>query len=157
MYRTQYSPDVGAALQRLRQEVFDRGDYWQPWLELGWGMDPEMVPPDELLPPEIDRESLLSTGPPHNINDALWLTMPDGTHSVLDILRVEPMPGFAVAAPLPTEQLTALFGTQHPTVQDVEREQEKLQSALDRGSAWYIVAYEADEPVALVFVGRTGD
>ncbi len=35
-YTTPYDPNIEAALQRLQREVFERGEYYKPWVEV-WG------------------------------------------------------------------------------------------------------------------------
>jgi len=91
IYETTYDPDFAAAMQRLRREVFDRGEYYQCWRD-GGGVDPEMFPPEFFQPDELER--LLGSDPPVDIEEALLRAVPDGTHSVLDVTTVASNPGF---------------------------------------------------------------
>ena len=89
-YVVEYESDVEKVLQRLREEVFLRGEYN--------GADLGAKTPEE----------------------ALELSGADGTRSILDIARINQEPDYCCAAPLTDEELQRYFGTEKPTVAMVE-------------------------------------
>ncbi len=84
-YMVEYEPDIQAALNKLRQKVFDSGDYF------GSEMNP--------LTPMAAIEASDGTG----------------TRSILDIMEISEEPGFCSASPLGHDELVAYFGTPKPT------------------------------------------
>ena len=93
-YVVDYDDDLQAALDRLRKEVFRKGDYY--------GADKRPATPE----------------------DALELANATGTRSILDILKVQDEPDYCVAAPLSSEDLTRYFGTDRPSPEAVEASDE---------------------------------
>jgi hypothetical protein len=89
-YKVPYEPDVQAALDKLRRQVFESKQFYGA----------EFDPPT----PEAAFE----------MADA------DGTRSILDITRISDRPDFCCAAPLSPEELERFFGTQQPTEADVQ-------------------------------------
>lgn len=96
-YYVPYQEDLNAALQQLRHEVFEAGDYY--WVNGGdWR-------------PEEEREPL-----PRSLEE-LWddeLVQETGTHSVLDVFRVlepdEPA-DYSTVKPVTAEEARELLGT----------------------------------------------
>jgi hypothetical protein len=88
-YTVPYEPNIQAALDKLRQRVFESKEF----------NGAEFDPPT----PEA----------------AFELTEADGTRSILDISRVSDEPGYCCAAPLFPDELEQYFGTQKPTEADV--------------------------------------
>jgi len=84
-YTVPYEPGIQAALDKLRKQVFESGEF------KGAELDP--ATPEE----------------------ALEMTDADGTRSILDISRVSDTPDFYCAAPLNAEELEQYFGTDRPT------------------------------------------
>ena len=84
-YTVPYEPDIQAALEKLRQRVFESKEF----------NGAELDPPT----PEA----------------AFELTEADGTRSILDINRISDEPDFCCAAPFSPEELEQYFGTQRPT------------------------------------------
>jgi hypothetical protein len=89
-YVVAYDDDLQGALDRLRRDVFERGDYH--------GAERRPKTPEQAL--ERAGET--------------------GTPSILDILTVREQPDYSCAAPLTPDELTRYFGTDRPSVQAVE-------------------------------------
>jgi len=104
-YVVPYQEDVQAALDHLRREVFERGDYY--------GAEHR----------------------PSSIREALEASEDTGTRSILDIERVTPEPDYCCAAPVGEDDLQRYFGTSTPTaahVQDSEEFWEDLERGMAR-------------------------
>jgi hypothetical protein len=84
-YTVPYEPDIQAALERLRRQVFETKQFHGAQFD----------PPD----PEA----------------ALALTDADGTRSILDIRRISNRPDYFCAAGLSEDELEDYFGTSQPT------------------------------------------
>lgn len=89
-YFVAYEDDVQSALDKLRAEVFAKGDY--QGAELG----------------------------PSSPEEALEMTEEEGTASILDIERVSSTPDFCCATPFSSDELEDYFGTDKPTREDLE-------------------------------------
>src|SRR4051794_29732377 len=89
-YFTPFEPNVRAALSKLRQRVFESGEYE------GSEMNPA-TPDDAVLNMEAE-----------------------GTASILDIFGLSKTPEMGSVCPLPPDRLTSLFGTTQPTHEMVE-------------------------------------
>ena len=85
-YLVSYEPDIQAALDKLRAQVFESGQF---------------------------RGAEYS---PATAEAALEMMDADGTGSILDISRVSEQPDFFCAAPLSESELQACFGTSRPTL-----------------------------------------
>jgi hypothetical protein len=92
-YFVPFEPSVEAALAKLRQQVFESGEYQ------GSEMNP--ATPKEAL---TNMEA-------------------DGTASILDIMSVSQSPDICSVCPLSPARLQALFGTTQPTHEMVESNQ----------------------------------
>jgi hypothetical protein len=88
-YTVPYEPDIHAALDKLRQTVFESNDF----------NGAEFEPPN----PEA----------------AIDLTGADGTRSILDIIRIGDTPDFRSAAPVTPPDLLTHFGTAQPTKESI--------------------------------------
>jgi hypothetical protein len=84
-YFVPFEQSVETALAKLREKVFESGEY---------------------------RGSELNPATP---TDALINMEADGTASILDIMSVSETPDMCSVCPLPAAQLNALFGTTQPT------------------------------------------
>ena len=140
-YFVDYEPDVNAALQKLREREFRAGRYnpvlWFPEFPVG---------PDSPTP-----------GAQHaSIEEALEASEEEGTRSILDMTKVADAPDFFAVAPLPLEDLIALFGTDKPTHEMVE-EGDELFEALERGQGVYITVYQDNQPSEIFFAGYSFD
>lgn len=84
-YFTPFERSVHAALEKLRDRVFESGEFR--------GSEMEPGSPEEALA---------------NMED-------QGTASILDIMDVSPTPEFCTVSPLSDEELESYFGTTEPT------------------------------------------
>jgi len=89
-YVVEYDDDLQAALDRLRQDVFARGEYH--------GAERRAKTPEQAL--ELAEET--------------------GTRSILDILKVQEEPDYCCVAPLAPDELARYFGTERPSPAAVE-------------------------------------
>lgn len=87
---TKYDSNIQRALDNLRNEVFEAGNFRYAEEE------------------------------PSSIEEALEIADADGTASILDIAQISDEPDFCCAAPFTDDELTTYFGTEHPTRADVE-------------------------------------
>src|SRR5262249_55156288 len=85
-YTVPYEADIQAALDKLRERVFESGKF------NGAEMNPSS--PEE----------------------ALAMTEADGTRSILDISQISDSPDFCCAAPFTPDELQSYFGTEKPTL-----------------------------------------
>jgi hypothetical protein len=134
-YAVPFQENVAAALQELRQRVFDERDFYieQP-----------------------DRSATL-TDP----DSALAAQPYSGTHSIIDKAGgvAEEVTPFAVA-PLTPEQVREAFGTATPTGPQIAEWAERGGEGAyrERWEGAYLVGHRADgTPVTLHFVGASGD
>jgi hypothetical protein len=88
-YLVDYEEDVQNALNRLRQQVFESGQFN--------GADLNPSTPEE----------------------ALELAEEEGTRSILDIMSIADQPEYFAAAPFSTQELQGYFGTDRPTAATV--------------------------------------
>ncbi len=92
-YFVKYDPDIGRALQTLREREFKAGRY-NPVID---------------FPPFPVKETSPAPGAQHaSIEEAMEDAMEDGTRSILDISRVCEEPHLLTASPLPAATLEAL-------------------------------------------------
>jgi hypothetical protein len=167
-YTVDYQPDVNAALQQLRQQVYDRDDYYRE------SRDPDLDMTEEefrasLAPRDTDPERydaivedwlerkprLVPTGP-----DTLVAAQPhSGTHSIIDMVNgVSAEPAFATVSPLAAENLIYTFGTETPSASQVEAwMRTDIADERDRWVGTYIISYHDDKPVHIHFGGHSGD
>lgn len=140
-YFVDYEPDINAALQKLRQREFAAGRY-NPVVDF-----PEFP---------VTQDSP-ATGAQHgSIEEAIEDADADGTRSILDMMTVSESPEYNAVAPLPEEDLLALFGTTKPTREAIE-ESDELYDALERGQGVYIIVYRDDQPSEIFFAGYSFD
>ena len=167
-YTTPYDEDANAALQRLCQEVFDSGRYGDPFANVSiWSLPGNVPIAIKLI--FVAAKCFYTTSSfvswvargcrgPRSIDESLEIAAESGTHSILDIERCSQTPRFAVAWRLQPAKLRALFGTDKPTVADLDRVGwEAAAEKLHRWQAVYFPLYDNDQPVSLVFVGCSGD
>jgi hypothetical protein len=172
VYVTPYQPDPEAALQRLRDEVFARGEYYKPWdpnslLRLPLTQAPPWelasMSPGERVSMEEFYQSLPPPGPaspsplPATIQELLELNAGSGTHTIPDIIRTSDHPDLAAASPLGEGVLIASYGTSQPTREQVASRPLVLGGRLERWHAVYFAVYKHGHPDEIVFMGCTGD
>lgn len=184
-YFVPYEADISAALQKLRQDVFARGDYltgedlldsmdWEAAAKRNeeWAKNPE-------LPQEV-RESYLKAASdcrkrhwgrilekksdpapkPHTIEELLERESEDGTHSILDITCVSSRPKFGAISPFPPSKLLYYFDTEKPThavIQDRYEWGSLEKFTSRRWQGIYIIVYRGEIPEEIFFAGCSGD
>lgn len=89
-YVVDYDDDLQAALNRLRADVFRRGDYY--------GADQKPKSPEAAV--KAARET--------------------GTRSILDITKIQTKPDYCRAAPLTRDEMLRYFGPEEPSLAAVE-------------------------------------
>jgi hypothetical protein len=125
-YFVPYQDNVEAALQALREQEFLAGRF------NGSDMNPATMA------------------------EALEMTSPDGTRSILDMMGVSETPEFFAVAPLPPEKLREFFGTEQPTHAMVKANPDYFDD-IERGQGIYVVVYKDGKPDELYFAGYSFD
>jgi hypothetical protein len=163
-YTVPYQDDIDAALQDLRWQVYRSDDYYKqpddPSLDL---TESEFVATlgsrdsDGIYDFILDEWRISRSLPrPSDPDTLLNFQRDSGTHSIIDIRRVDREPGYYVAAPLADADLVAVFGTTQPSLDQVKTTSSPV---LGRGR-WhgtYIVAYDNGQPSHIHFFGYSGD
>jgi hypothetical protein len=139
-YFVPYQPDINIALQDLRRREFEAGRYnpvvWFP-------------------PFPVDLNA--APGAQHaSIEEAMEDADADGTRSILDIERISDTPDYAAVVQLAEDELLDLFGTDKPTREMIE-ENDDLFERLERGQGVYLIAYQNEEPSEIYFAGYSYD
>lgn len=148
-YFVPYEADIPSALQRLREDVFARGDFQYgetvitekqrkaflehvppDWLqkvrEQAEGLE-EPMKTAFLQQAERMRDTLAGGTParrkrkPKTIERLLEVQGESGTHSILDIGGISPKPEFGTVSSLPHTKLVELFGSERPSHAQIER------------------------------------
>ncbi|WP_433222818.1 hypothetical protein ACQP00_24500 [Dactylosporangium sp. CS-047395] len=166
-YTVDYRDDINAALQQLRREVYERGEYYkqQPSEDLDMTeaeFRASLGEPDEdddgryefIIEDWLDRKSRPVAVDP----DTLLASQPEsGTHSIIDMANgVSAEPRFATVSPLPVDGLVHTFGTATPSSEQV---QAWIVNCGDR-ERWvgtYVVSFRDGTPDRLHFCGFSGD
>ena len=141
-YLVGHDPDIDAALQALRLREFKAGRY-----------NPVVRSPR--FP--IDASSPSPGARHRSIDEAREAAQEDGTRSILDIERIASTPDYFAAAPLPAQELTRLFGTQHPLREELEGKMDELLENIPRGQAIYVIVYKDSRPDEIFFAGYSFD
>ncbi len=140
-YFVPYDEDINAALQRLRQQEFEAGRY-----------NPAVWFPEFPVTPATE-----SPGAQHDsIEEAQEEADADGTRSILDMERISDTPDFGAVTPLQKEELLDLFGTDKPTREMLEANDD-LFEPIERGQGIYIIVYKNDQPSEIFFAGYSYD
>jgi hypothetical protein len=167
-YFVPYDRDVNAALQTLRWDIFRAGKYYKLPPAGAAPAFEDFVPPDPQIwddPSELaswramyDEELKRSSRPAPDSPDALVKhNGEEGTHSIIDIARVNESTAAAGSGPLSASQLVELFGTERPTRSMVSAKESELQTARGRWLCTYVVVYDGETPSELFFTGYSGD
>jgi hypothetical protein len=135
-YLVPYDGGVAATLKRLRADVFAAGDYYWPDSR----NRPKPATEEELWADENVRESM--------------------THSILDIFAVgtgdpDGERTFGRTFEVTEAECAAVFGTPHPTANDLGADLELLLAG--RGVGRHLIVHGADGPAQILFFGATGD
>jgi len=140
-YFVDYQTDINQALQELRQREFKAGRYnpamWFP---------PFPVEPNSPAP-----------GAKHaSIEQAMEAADADGTRSILDMERISATADYAAVTPFPNHRLVQFFGTDRPTREMIEANDDLFEE-LERGQGVYVIAYRDDKPAEIFFAGYSYD
>ena len=140
-YTVKHRPEVGEALDDLREREFRAGRYnpIMPFIDF---------PITHASPAPGSRH--------RTIEDAVAASGEDGTRSILDISTIADEQDFGVACPLPAEVLQSLYGTTQPSLAAVEGNMDFLED-VERGHAVYVVCYASGVPSELLFAGYSFD
>jgi len=158
-YYAPYHPNIASVLTNLRQQVFARGDYHlahNPALQMNESQyraeisDYPSIIQDEML---NEWRYLTGLSQPDTIDALLIWNGNETTHSILDIEYVSDVPDYGVAAPLSDKALNAIFGTTHPTREQIENKALALQLLRTPNQATYIIVYKNHKPNEIYFVG----
>jgi hypothetical protein len=125
-YFVPYETDVQAAMEKLREREFRAGRF------------------------NGSEEN------PATIDEAREVADADGTRSILDIDRVGDEPDYGVVVPLSSEQLVEYYGTDRPTREMIEQNDELFEQ-IERGHAIYIVVYKDHTSSEIYFGGYSYD
>ena len=140
-YFVPYEPDIDQALQRLKRREFSAGRY-------------NPVIPFPRFP--IDSHSP-SPGSRHgSIEEAVELSAPDGTRSILDMHGISEKRKHGWVTGLSEERLRGLFGTTQPTREMIESAGE-LPQILDRGVGIFVIVYTLSRRSEIFFAGYSYD
>lgn len=140
-YYVPYQEDLGAALEQLQCEVFRTGDYY-------WGPAADWIPEDQRRPRPGRVEELWADE---------W-TQHCGTHSILDVFRVQPEaeePEPFAVQPVTAAEARAVAGTERLTRDHVPALQDLA------GERWYgrcaVLHDDHGAPQEICFWGWSGD
>jgi hypothetical protein len=126
-YFVPFEPSVATALAKLRQRVFEAGDFW------GSEMNPA------------------------TFEEAMENMDAEGTGSIIDMMMgVSQSPALLCVCPLLEGQLESLFGTARPTHEMVESSSDFYED-IERGQGIYIVVHKDDKPAEYFFAGYSFD
>jgi hypothetical protein len=144
-YVVDHQPDVAAALEQLRRNVFEAGDYYPR------SINPEYAAFMGIRPMESN---------PASLDELLEMQTSEGTHSILDIdggLSAGPRPG--TASPLTADQMRATFASLTPECEQVTAwiDERGAHYLRDRGEALYVVCSLDGRPHHIHFAGSSGD
>lgn len=179
--RVPYQADLTKALAEAQRETFRRGDYRRPFGDLEFldesGFFEADGPQQETMLSEYNLDALrpviaqvgrdglrqrlleLQAAPTlESLEDvrALNCLDTDGTCSVIDVNGIGDVQEPCVAAPLSPNELRRLYGTDKPTLAQVEAYTD-LNEDIGRGEANYVIAYRDGEPSEIYFAGYSYD
>ena len=143
-YTVPFEEDIQSALEKLREQEFRAGRFWQP-SEVQPGFFGRLLG----RPPSKPK-------PPATIQDAIKISTYTGTRSILDMERVSQTPDFGTVSPVSPEDLQRFFGTTQPTQEIIERSDEFIDS-LERGQGVYIILHQNGKPHQIYFAGYSYD
>jgi hypothetical protein len=146
-YFAPYDADISAALQRLREDVFARGDYATADSVIASGKR-LFIPPSRPKPK------------PSTIEELLEQEGDSGTHSILDITGISPKPKRKAISPFPNSLLLDYFSSETPSPAEIQEVYEF--GSLERfvNKRWrgiYIIAHFDGKPSEIFFAGCSGD
>jgi hypothetical protein len=156
-YFVPYQQSIESALDELREQVFRSGKFFlRPQMEIN--PDNFENAPEEIrdqLPARIEREKSFSQ--PTTLKALIDWNGEEGTHSIIDIERITPIPAFGSASPFSTNQLIEMFGTDKPERSMIEQRKSEITGMRKRWEASYIIVYKNGKPNEIFFSGFSGD
>jgi hypothetical protein len=170
-YFVPYQPDIQAALDTLRQQVFENRDYHlrRPyWLEIKddeayikelfafWHEEKWNEERAQEIRDELARFRALGDKP-KTIAEAIEWNAEDGTHSILDIDRISDHVELFAIAPLSSSELIEIFGTERPTHEMIIEYEDIVMDLRRNAEGTYIIIYKDDQPDEIFFAGFSGD
>ncbi|MDB5339708.1 MAG: hypothetical protein JWN70_5327 [Planctomycetaceae bacterium] len=108
------------------------------------------------LSPSLSRKHRKPHRPAKSIEELREQAGEDGTHSILDILRISKKRNHATASPLSEKLLNQHFGTVEPSREQVETNDLTFAEALNWQAVFFAV-FHAGEPAEWAFIGSSGD
>lgn len=168
-YSVTYQPDVAAALDQLRQDVYARGAYYREEPNRLYALTEnefraQLDPADDesgINECLLDDWRSAQRRPDPVDPDTLFAAQPhSGTHSVIDMAEgVSARPALFTVSPLTDEQTLDFFGTRTPTPQQVVEWIQTFgpSSIRDSWQGLYIVSYIDGRPEQIHFTGFSGD
>jgi hypothetical protein len=172
-YFVPYQPDIQAALDRLRHQAYEKGDYWkigtrleviaQTRKDLERLGDESSIPKEQRIRGHLESYIRMLEALPEpktideKIAEVMAINETDGANSILDIDRISGAPAFGVAAPLSDTELIGLFGTARPSHAMIVEHKLELMGWRDTSMATYVIVYRDDKPDEIYFTGFSGD
>jgi hypothetical protein len=172
-YFVPYQSEMDKALQELREEVFNKGEYGEEYFdsvatsEIENGEMAKKFPhiPVELIETykkELQAIQKIYPSPnkrrkPKTIAALLKQSGEEGTHSIIDIQGVSETPDFGKVTPLPSAYLTQFFGMENPTREMIEQKINEIQALCERWQGFYLIVFQDNTPQQILFVGVSGD
>lgn len=171
-YLVPYQENISQALQDLRNQVFAEGRYFsisnedfairqhdlRSQLELYELTNTKRY--NELLAAVKPLLELDATQPPKTIEELILRNETEGTHSILDVDRIDTEPDFGVITPLDKDSIVEVFGTDKPTryeIEEVLHEGWSVGNLCDRWEGIYVIVYRQGKPDEIFFAGYSGD
>jgi hypothetical protein len=158
-YFVPYQVDINQALQNLRGSVFHSGEYFTEanFLAMVIEKTQDRMPP-ETLRRFLDRLARLKKkARPSTIQELMRVNGENGTHSIIDIEGISEISEFGKVAPLSSQQLMQLFGTEKPTREMVEMKIGEIQDLFTRWEGGFFTVFQNGLPSEICFVGVSGD
>lgn len=167
-YYVPYEADFGAALARLQEQVFARGDYYRRYKR----RKPKTIEDLRKSNAEEGTHSILDithVGPKPTKPgwENVWTPPSAGADGQIDMKRFDPEEHDRWLAHLKSllgsvrelhdQDLLELFGTTKPTRALVEEHESDIQDLRERGMGTIVVIYDGHTPRELLFIGVSGD
>ena len=163
-HEVDYQDDLAAALAALQQTVLDAGEYQHPWNDPWRVVDDSFE--DEMLREastmnidaaelEVSIARLKAGEAPLSLAHLFVLNTDVGSHSILDVFGIGDE--ILQITPLSPAQCERLYGTQHPTIEQIREHEMELLESRQRWTGTAAVAYEDGTPTHIVFAGSSGD
>ena len=146
-YWAPYDADIATALQRLREDVFARGDYVTADSPISVGT--RIIVPTSRTRPK-----------PATIEELLEQEAETGTHSILDMTCISAKPKRKAISPFPSSLLLEYFGSEFPSPSEIQEVYEfgsLEQFVTKRWHGIYIIAHFNGKPSDIFFAGCSGD